>query len=309
MADILLREQDLANQVIAEAKLQFDGDYDVLFSTVASIPITSNNSAQRGTGSYTFLEAMVNSGARSLDIVAAVESIEDLNIYYYSPDYSISYPLESHLLAICSYEVDDQQLKQIIAFDNEGNQLMLDAQQPPTVPVFVLGVNERNGLLEQREGTAVYNQANKALDDGQTVHNELLTGLMFSKPNLDAWPFGQPEIYLLFGLRNGGIKQYYPEVDKKGQWFSYPQGLMIYSYANVPDNMFYKIEMWDEDPGTARSYPIKGAFVWADKTYSIDATVTTYKDDDFIGETLVYFWHGKPAIYNMGSAAAVKLTY
>ena len=252
---------------------------------------------------------MSNAGARSSNISSTVESIHGLNIYYYSPDYNRKYPIESHLFAICTYEVDDQLLDQIVAFDRDGNRIMLDAQQPPEVPVFVLGINERIDRLAEDGIYTGSLQAPRALDDGQTVHNEMLTGIKFSKPNLDPWPFGQPEIYVLFGLKNGGLKQYYPEVDKINQWYTYDPGLLIYSYANVPDHMFYKIEMWDEDLGIARTYPIKGAFVWAGTEYSIDASVTTYKDDDFIGETLVHFWHGQPVTYNMGSAAAVRLTY
>lgn len=130
-----------------------------------------------------------------------------------------------------------------------------------------------------------------ALDDGTLNHQEILRQMKV-EGSWDNWPRGKPEVYALytFGEYDGGFRQDYAYVgDVKGKWYSFNN--VIFHFDNRPGHMYWRIDVFDYDPGQDYSYNIDTNFAWKEKNYGIKFKYNITNKDDHIGSTLVYYYH------------------
>ncbi|MFB9993131.1 DUF3103 family protein [Deinococcus oregonensis] len=129
--------------IAQQAALEFDGDTEVLYSTLAS----------QSTGTGTFAQALSSGlGAQSLNTLAT--QIPRLNIAVRGGTWDAA--RISPLVAVAPEGGDEY--APVIAYDAQGNVHQLDSRAAPHQPVIVVGVNERvddqGALLSQSRPAA-----------------------------------------------------------------------------------------------------------------------------------------------------------
>jgi len=127
-----LANAQLRSFIKSEVLKKFDGDYDVLFSTVKEFAQSNSLS-----GVDLNSEELQYSDELPLLNVAVPVNIEKWDAQTYTP-----------LVAYLPEDYDEKTATQITAFDGNGEAHLLDVKQAPTVPVIVISQNERT-LVEQ----------------------------------------------------------------------------------------------------------------------------------------------------------------
>lgn len=203
------------------------------------------------------------------------------------------------------YDISDTEIISLPGYDAEGNIKVFPADNPPDFPVIVIGINEnvdfqirlknQNHLIQQPLIST--HATTKSLDDGNIVHDEVLRGIILHDANLEAWYNQAAEIYCLYavGENEWAIRQDYNKVDWAERWYDFNS--VIFYYANVPNNMFWKlmIREADFDWGHYITFQVKGGFTWENKYFNIKGDFGLERlitnEDDNVGETQIYYYH------------------
>lgn len=145
-------DENLRRQIHDGAAKRFDGDTNVLYSTL------SNTSDVRPA------LATVYSQRQRVQLSDALSAVDRMASEI--PRFQVAVPARfdawdpasfTPLVGYMPEGVEDTELKTIIAYDANGRAHELDAQVAPTRPVIVLGVNERtddSGMLLESKSTA-----------------------------------------------------------------------------------------------------------------------------------------------------------
>lgn len=169
---------------------RFDGDTDVLWTTLASKPgvqdalANSVSEADSARDAEVAIETLASSIPRFQ--IAVPANFESWDPATYTP-----------LVAYMPEGVDDTTLKTVTAYDSAGNATELDAQTPPKVPVIVLGLNERTddaGRLLQRETSSPSKAPQSTAAAAAKASYEVRMVQVFLKDNKEPWTSGSAEI-------------------------------------------------------------------------------------------------------------------
>ncbi|HPC38604.1 MAG TPA: hypothetical protein PLF21_04755 [Exilispira sp.] len=299
-SEVLKDNPEFIGLIKDEANKKFDGETDVLFDNIKNLSVIKGGKTLKD-----LLEAKLITKGQSESLDQLIAKIPYFNIYVFTPEEKSPNKNVDENIIFCAnrYDVDDMKLDYIEGYDLNGNKILLNAQIPPKdCIVFVLGINERVEYNSKN-----YLTTKSSLDDGSINHNEKLKGL-YLKTTMDPWPFGNAEVYILYLFGgNNGIRQNYSEVDKSGKWYIFDN--VIYSYSNLPENMYYKIRIMEEDwwPFTIDS-TLSLNYRWEGIVFNFTFTFKIQALDDLFGETQVYYWHDNPQEYFVGNAY-IKLGY
>ncbi|MBW8878885.1 MAG: DUF3103 family protein [Acidobacteria bacterium] len=150
-----LGEKQTRRIVKQEVGKKFDGDFDVLYRDIANHKVGSGRTFRQALGS-----AVGKLQKRAGTLAGREAAFGDLDSYASAlPQLQISIPVgfkdwdaESTvpLVAFVPADVDDDDLREVEAFDATGRRYLIDAQTEPSFPVVVVGLNERtdrNGYL------------------------------------------------------------------------------------------------------------------------------------------------------------------
>lgn len=212
---------------------QFDGDYDILFAKMVTKDI---NSGGNKINVRSYLTNVLNNGRTSGEAEAFIEIL--LQDY---PLLQVSIPeiyegstekwdaeTKSILVAYLPEDYDEFKTKDLIAYDSEGNKHLIDAINEPTVPVIVIGLNERINYSEGSSSgrivpyfsnkyfTYFFNSDEKeSLDsndrmmathafdrDSNNGRDVLYKGRFVDKDafrQVEKWPGGRPEFKVVIG--------------------------------------------------------------------------------------------------------------
>lgn len=185
-ASVLLNNDQIQSQFIESALKRFDGDTDVLVSTAVNFRTNTDNAGR--SISTTFLE-LLNEASTSRStgsIQTIIENNPDLNLYYYYPEGMEGQPVE---LVVCNqYDCNDIEIELFQAIDADGMVSYIDAQVPPSVPVIVLGYNERMDIASELPSRA------PLMNDPATY---LYLDDYSHQADLESWATGYPEWMLL----------------------------------------------------------------------------------------------------------------
>lgn len=144
---------ELRSVIKDEAKLRFDGDYDVLTSKLESIILPTKNIQVRELLTSRFsdnYQTLINR-----EILSNVNLTGDVFLEIVSqviPNLQVAVPLHCEkwdvqdyipLVAVRPYDFDEQKVKYVKAFNTYGDEYQLSTKVEPEEPVIVVGVSER----------------------------------------------------------------------------------------------------------------------------------------------------------------------
>ncbi len=202
-----LNEKSFREKVKEEAQKRFDGDYDILLSEFIKSRDKQGNSIK----GILVKSAKANNISEELEkyhqILPKINIGVPVNIDEWNTDNYVP------LVAIRGLDYDEASTKEIKAFDKDGKIHWIDATKEPTVPVVVIGMNERVVIDEKGSFSLKHNQArfepgNKS-SGGRTagilsdncyfqdkawiyIYSMKFTGNWGAK--YEGWPAGAPEI-------------------------------------------------------------------------------------------------------------------
>ena len=148
LAHALGADATARQQLKAEALKKFDGDYDVLYQPFA---------AEHADFGQRIAAAVAGAGPDGLTMPELLSRIPTLNlsvpVNIDKWDAATYAPLVIFILAGFS----ERTTKQVMAYDQDGNQHWLDAKQAPDFPVVVVGPSERISSTTEAARRAPYN--------------------------------------------------------------------------------------------------------------------------------------------------------
>lgn len=291
-----------------QANLQFDGDTEFLYGTAADLPVAKGQTvrerlaANYGLSQQKMGRALAPEQAqRELD--ALVGSVPNLQIAvrgdFKAWDVATYVPLVSY----ASSTLEAQKQPRLEAFDAQGNITWLDSAVEPTVPVLVVGINERVDATGQRlPAVSMTPSAAPAVTHGATdayVCRTRTEGAQeylqrFQIPDLGAiepWALGAPELRLNLKSAAGDILEYRFEPGRRrdvndGRWYTLNAPLFMW-YADTHGGLV--AYSWvEEDSGHIITITFSvGAKVKLAKTGEFNATLggtlPIKNDDDQMG--------------------------
>ncbi|MBN1598796.1 MAG: hypothetical protein JW894_10915 [Bacteroidales bacterium] len=148
-----MESSELRSVIKKEAKIRFDGDYDILTKTFESLPLvnrgmlvkdllltTNNNEAIQLMNSSTGNDFNGN-GYNIFDMIERVFP----NLQISVPIHCEEWDTKTHipLVAYLPYDYDEQTTKEVVAYDYLGNKHMLSVDIEPKEAVIVVGISER----------------------------------------------------------------------------------------------------------------------------------------------------------------------
>lgn len=149
----IVNNSDLRELISSEALKQFDGDYDVLVTTISSQKVRVDDATLKtkaGSDGMTVKDLLDSYYTSSAQTKSTNSIIDELQSKY--PDLQISVPVHAEewdpetyipIVAFLPSDYDDATVETIPGYDSEGNYIDIDAINIPEDPVIVIGQNER----------------------------------------------------------------------------------------------------------------------------------------------------------------------
>jgi len=155
----VVEDANVRKMIQAEAELQFDGDTNFLYSTVANRTVAGKRQSfanRVAAASFSSNSAAKHSFAQSTD------SIKNLQIYVHALD---EWDVENHVPLVAVRSMNDPRdgtgKFAVRAFDANGKTYWLDSSAAPKQPVIVVGISERVG----EDGVLYRNKPNSVNSD------------------------------------------------------------------------------------------------------------------------------------------------
>jgi hypothetical protein len=321
---ILMESEEVRILLKEKAQLRFDGDYDVLYSSIKNIELKNG---------MTIEEHLLKINPKFAKIAASI------------PKFNISVPVECDewntenyvpSVAVMPFGLQEGTFKTITTYTSKGEVEYLSAMEDPKVPVVVVGICER---VDENEKLRVEFQP-KLKDEKPSLmrvegHQEKVQKIKC--PNLgqiEAWTSGAPELILqVYGyyvvsnqpnsnpstLGTGKIISYqFFEPNKRKDinnqyWTTNRNIVRWYINPAVSFNVFstaFEYRWVEEDYVPAANKDINITFSVPVKVQVGPATVTvtptlnlkwtTGQDDDYCGFSLVQYQSPTPSTHSTG---------
>lgn len=172
-----LRNDDFRSFLKTEAEKKFDGDFDILFSRSKDVALNGKK----------FKDFFIDNGNLT---GAELEELTSLNLKL-----NIAIPVniekwdtqtQAPLVIFVPSNYVENKTPTFLAFDINGNQYLIDAIEEPSVPVIVVGRNERMGYEASKQ------QGKSLRTSGNYEKVEYIKCPNLS--NIEGWSNGAPEI-------------------------------------------------------------------------------------------------------------------
>lgn len=153
-----ISNKSFRNLIKDEAQKKFDGDFDILIKDIVNKPVENHlknkfSGKENVTVKELLEEYFPDSYKKKFKSGSSI--IDDLVKRY--PDLQISVPVHNeewdpdNYIPVVSFipeEYEDQTIKSIPAFNNNDEEISIDAVNEPSEPVIVIGHNERMMIIE-----------------------------------------------------------------------------------------------------------------------------------------------------------------
>jgi len=248
------------------------------------------------------------------DIYGLVSSIPYASVYLFVPEnYEGNNPDPKYIVA-AQYPEDGDEVEMVNAWDFDGNVFQLSNEEEPDYPVLVIGMSEARHLAdamakETSKSSSVTEVRSVDIGGkahGTINHNEYISK-MYIADDKEPWTKGSPEVYALWAVGKNLTKvhQTYDFVNKEKKWYNLNS--YVFSYANWPNTMYYKVEFWENDWNwSADAKIVDGGYAYQNDNFDIEAKFNfsaTFGDkDDFMGNTQMYFYHPVGGTFTTGNA-------
>lgn len=198
---LMTRDVEVRTFIKAEAMLQFDGDYDVLFSRVKDHKFSDGQTFQsKFATAYAELNELTN--AEGLEQVKALSAaLPLLNISV--PVNIDSWDAEADAIPVtfAPESEDEGNFTHLKAYNEDGSTQFIGISSDPDFPVMVVGLNERcheNGQVK-KDFIPKANKEPRTKSFSSTQNIELW---QVNVPNLskwETWAYGKPEFKMTVG--------------------------------------------------------------------------------------------------------------
>ncbi len=263
---------------------KFDGDYDVLYKKLKDNNIfmskLKNSASKIGMDKVYFTELL--SQIPKLQIAVPVN--------YMQWDYKTFIPL----VAFRIYDKDDRDIERVKAYDATGKIHWLDAKEKPSMPIIVVGINERTDLngnviyAQQCSGCGGSGGSGGSGGTGGGNNNPVYKDKVYINDfrlmdTSEGWFDGNPEIYVKTFYKGVTTRTDFPDVNNV-RWyhendFSWlPKA--IYSTTGYIDlNDVVNVDVWEED--VIWDDHLEGHWSVIDRPYAGDVTdnIEGYKNN------------------------------
>jgi hypothetical protein len=189
-----LKSQEIRNLIKTEALEMFDGDYDILYK---------NLSLKKLANGLTFESHLSRQDDKIKNQVAEISKFQvSVPVHCESWDADNYIPL----VAIAPQGIPEKEIKQIKAFDADGNVHFLDGQKSPDKPVIVLGASERtdiNGNLLKG-----FKKGKNKFSNGRVENSQEYLGRIYcpDPSTYESWWLGALDLKLtVMGSQNGSV--------------------------------------------------------------------------------------------------------
>lgn len=324
----LLADTSVRRIVKEEVGKKFDGDFDVLYRDIANRKIANVQTFHQALGKAVGrAEKRAGRGTAGLGLDTLASSLPQLQISvpvgFEDWDVENTTPLVTFVPA----GVNDDEMREIEAFDATGRRVLLDAQTRPDSPVVVLSMNERtdpHGYLrpefvqEAARSRAMEKMVTPEQDpDGDISYEPTSPTYSIAPSNAcdsrahaygdqeylhqikinnthEPWIKGSPEIYATYSFVDSvGIRgQFYmSSVDNENQWYSINGPLFYWQSYYGSTFVMAVYEQDGSDYGTV-TYNRNG----------FNYTLQIHDGDDSLGSTVVSFSDPNCGYYSTGDA-------
>lgn len=158
------------SQIVKELALQkFDGDYDIMLSTIGKKQVSDYVSTKGSSGTISVAEMFDDLFPADTKTITAEEVIATLTEMY--PMMQISVPVHADewedgyipTVVFLDENYHDTVTEYVLGYNANGEEVWVDAINEPDVPIIVISENERMGLTVEEQTRAMQNLAkNKA---------------------------------------------------------------------------------------------------------------------------------------------------
>jgi len=289
----LKNNDNLRDFLKEEANKQKDGDYDILIAEIIDQEVKTESmlrSANASDVAQTFREC-INQNGDITSVLTDIEknfpllqvSIPNMENASWESVASGKAPFYVAFLPFNYKEGDD-----VLSYDQNGNEHILDGKKAPKTPVIVIGINERIMIA----ASADYHRNNEMKTDAPTLRsatNPTLWKAAFASQNAmqqyEPWTKGRPEVEVVI---SNGVTYTHTEFDDQGWWdaneklLNYHPGFSfaVQSTNGYQTNYFAMRYAWWE---------LDFSFSLGSKPYSIPV----YNSDGFQFNILAYLgWIG-----------------
>lgn len=148
-----IKDVELRYIIKEEAKLMFDGDYDILTSTLESLTVRNKETQVRELLIAACSEESIKINSRMFNgntKISGSEFLERTKMAF--PNLQVAVPIHCEewdtenyipLVAFLPFDYDDQKAEYVDAFDIYGERHKLSVDVDPSDPVIVVGISER----------------------------------------------------------------------------------------------------------------------------------------------------------------------
>lgn len=274
-----LKDKEIRKIIKDEAMLQFDGDYDVLYTTLQDKKINKGINIDD-----LLFENYQNQtkGTRS-SFEKTKENIKDLQ--FSVPVNCEKWNIEEQmpLVTYIPKNFNEKTTKYVRAFDSEGKVYLLSTQEEPEVPVVVIGSCER---MEKEINLKTEEKQNKAtfyINCSKLQFPEL--------SNIETWIQGGPEIRIGMKTNDGQVDllkvYYFDRKDvKDNKWFYYTASFYRWDFTDLESTGFGVTEIDDGSP-----YEFSFGFTFTPYTgisFPFTIKYTGKANDDYLGSDQLY---------------------
>lgn len=252
----IIANKEVRNIIKQKALLRFDGDYNILYSTLKSEKLQDGNTIENILNNLNPKFSQIASSIPKFNISVPVEC-DNWNANEYLPS-----------VAIQPFGLSERKLITIKSYTVYGQVEYLNAQKDPTVPVIVLGVSERVDEKENLRPEFIDNPTMERVSGSNEITEKI------NCPNLGAiesWTSGAPELWqTIYGFQsnsNVNPNPAFTPVTITRQFYKPNKRNDInnrFWYCNR--NLYY----WYTDPNTSTSvYADATTHAWLEEDYFI----------------------------------------
>lgn len=283
---VVLKEKKVLKMLKKELGKKFDGEPEVLYNHINKKTLSDNSTLEN----EMLLKSNKNGNINIKKIIAELSSVMNINLFmpWYDKWDGVKIPLVTYY----PYSKNEFDIKEVQAFDSDGNEVMISKENAEMYNYIVVGANERT----DRNGNYSYSYQKSLPSDGEgggggaggggsglpaDIYNVILHKWIINKNYDDGWLLGSMELYIKLKVKDTITGQIILQND---HWMiddSYlvndtkTYDIKLYSRANNNDFSVY-FEIWEDDGWFSGADDLVANGVWEYLTdFDVDISIGT----------------------------------
>ena len=321
----IIKDDEVLRNLHEEIGKKFDGDPETIFKLLKNKTFKDKS---------TFESKLISKSNKQIsrDLNKIINDLEKkININFFMPFYDKWNGTDIPLIAYYPCTQNDTEIKELNAFDKNGNEVVIKLSNAEKYQYILIGINERTETDGKLKKDMIFGNSNNVgtmllpPDDGGGGGGggfvtprtdggwEMMSKLQILDDQEPYLTNGTPEIRIEFKSVKGGVSErfYYDnEFDGAWVWFSHVDDTgwhdlnqnIIQWYKNDYGPIL-QVLVWEEDYG-GTGQELSASLSYKDETTGLNTTVTLKfnigTSDDQMGMRSIYYEHGRGEIYGSG---------